>query len=263
MTTFVDLQQLSAAELNSNLPQVGGAMAYGGSVSPDVNWMIMAGDILSRADYALLFSRIGTAFGAGDGVTTFQIPDGRGRAIFGVGAPVWATIFAHTAVDTGANTIAVASNKALYTGVKVRVSTAGTLPSPLVAATDYYVVRISATSIKLATSRQNALGSTTTTGASSTPSVIDITTQGSGSITLTIQDYESIALGEYGGEQKHGQTIEELVAHAHIQMANDGNSSGSGGSPEDDDNPTESTGGSTPAPVLNPFVGMNWLMKVK
>ena len=42
------------------------------------------------------------------------------------------------------------------TGEKVRVSTTNTLPSPLVAGTDYWVIYVSATTIKLATSRLNA-----------------------------------------------------------------------------------------------------------
>lgn len=39
---------------------------------------------MSRATYSELFSVIGTAFGAGDGTTTFNVPDLRGRAVFGL-----------------------------------------------------------------------------------------------------------------------------------------------------------------------------------
>ncbi|MEM7324701.1 MAG: tail fiber protein [Actinomycetota bacterium] len=41
------------------------------------------GRLLNRNDFAGLFTAIGTTFGAGDGVTTFQIPDLRGRAVVG------------------------------------------------------------------------------------------------------------------------------------------------------------------------------------
>jgi len=38
---------------------------------------------VSRATYAALFAAIGTTYGAGDGSTTFSLPDLRGRAPFG------------------------------------------------------------------------------------------------------------------------------------------------------------------------------------
>ena len=41
------------------------------------------GRTISRADYAALFNIIGTRFGAGDGTTTFQIPDWRGTFMRG------------------------------------------------------------------------------------------------------------------------------------------------------------------------------------
>lgn len=179
----------------------------------------------------------------------------------GVGANSLTLDFAAASVNASTNEITVPSNNSLYTGTKVRFTTTGGLPAPLALATDYYVIRVSATVIKLATSRQNALGSSTTTGASSTPVPIDITTQGTGTHTLTVQGLSTRTLGERGGEETHTQTIEELVAHSHVQLANAGNSSGSGGSPEDDPNPTGSTGGSTPFNVVSPFLGINFIIK--
>lgn len=38
-----------------------------------------AGQAVSRTDYAALFTAIGTTYGAGDGSTTFNLPDLRGR----------------------------------------------------------------------------------------------------------------------------------------------------------------------------------------
>lgn len=43
------------------------------------------GSAVSRADYATLFSVIGTLYGEGDAVTTFNVPDRRGRVGMGVG----------------------------------------------------------------------------------------------------------------------------------------------------------------------------------
>lgn len=47
---------------------------YGGSVLPP-GWLWCDGSAISRVDYAELFAIIGTTFGAGDGSTTFNIPD--------------------------------------------------------------------------------------------------------------------------------------------------------------------------------------------
>lgn len=42
-------------------------------------WMICNGSAVSRTTYADLFAAIGTTYGVGDGSTTFNIPDLRGR----------------------------------------------------------------------------------------------------------------------------------------------------------------------------------------
>jgi microcystin-dependent protein len=50
-----------------------------GQQSDHENWLICDGRAISRTAYPELFTTIGTAFGAGDGSTTFNIPDLRGR----------------------------------------------------------------------------------------------------------------------------------------------------------------------------------------
>ncbi len=47
-------------------------------------WLPCDGRSLSRATYSELYSRIGGFYGSGDGSTTFNLPDFRGRAPFGV-----------------------------------------------------------------------------------------------------------------------------------------------------------------------------------
>ena len=51
--------------------------------TPPTHWLECNGAELSRATYSLLFAAIGTTYGAGDGTTTFLIPDR--RAAFGIG----------------------------------------------------------------------------------------------------------------------------------------------------------------------------------
>ena len=55
---------------------------FAGSVAPE-GWMLCDGRHLSRTEYAQLYSVIGTRYGTGDGFSTFQVPDFRGR--LGVG----------------------------------------------------------------------------------------------------------------------------------------------------------------------------------
>lgn len=57
------------------------ALGYPGVVP--AGWLFCDGAIVSRATYPTLFLAIGTIFGAGDGSTTFQLPDLRGEFLRG------------------------------------------------------------------------------------------------------------------------------------------------------------------------------------
>ncbi len=48
-------------------------------------WLLCDGQAVSRTDYVDLFELIGTNFGAGDGVATFNLPDYRGKFLRGLG----------------------------------------------------------------------------------------------------------------------------------------------------------------------------------
>lgn len=51
--------------------------------SPPDGYLKANGDLVSRTTYASLFAAIGTTFGAGDGSTTFKLPDLRGEFVRG------------------------------------------------------------------------------------------------------------------------------------------------------------------------------------
>jgi microcystin-dependent protein len=72
--------------LNQLVP-IGTIFEYAGSVTP-AGFLICDGSEISRTTYASLFNVIGTAFGAGNGFTTFNLPDKRGRVGVGVDASV-------------------------------------------------------------------------------------------------------------------------------------------------------------------------------
>jgi microcystin-dependent protein len=62
----------------------GSLMMYIASSAP-AGWLLCDGTAVSRVTYSALFSIIGTTYGAGDGLTTFQLPDTRGRTLIGGG----------------------------------------------------------------------------------------------------------------------------------------------------------------------------------
>lgn len=68
----------------SNQVPSGAISAYGGNSAP-TGWLICDGSAVNRTTYSSLYSAIGTTWGSGDGVTTFNIPDLRGRTIIGAG----------------------------------------------------------------------------------------------------------------------------------------------------------------------------------
>lgn len=83
-------------------------------------------------------------------------------------------VFAPAAVNTGTDIITVARD--FMTGEKVRFTTVTTLPAPLALATDYYIIRVSATEIQVAETLADAIAGTE----------INITTQGVGDHTATL-----------------------------------------------------------------------------
>lgn len=60
-----------------------GALAYFAESSAPTGYLKANGAAISRTLYAGLFAAIGTTFGAGDGSTTFNIPDLRGEFVRG------------------------------------------------------------------------------------------------------------------------------------------------------------------------------------
>lgn len=71
----------SFLKMNEIVPP-GTVVAYAGTTAPN-GWLLCDGAEISRSVFPALFSAIGTAHGSGDGVTTFRIPDYRGRFLRG------------------------------------------------------------------------------------------------------------------------------------------------------------------------------------
>ena len=79
------------AGVNSEVLQLLDSLQPVGDVKASVlsenhgNWLLCDGQAVSRAEYSELYALIGTHFGSGNGVTTFNVPDYRGKFLRGLG----------------------------------------------------------------------------------------------------------------------------------------------------------------------------------
>lgn len=60
----------------------GCVLPYGGTAAP-TGYLLCDGSPISRVTYSVLFGLLVTTYGVGDGVSTFNLPDLRGRSVFG------------------------------------------------------------------------------------------------------------------------------------------------------------------------------------
>ena len=83
-TADVDSEAITPAKLSPDvsITPTGSILAFAGSSSP-ANWLLCHGQAISRVTYAALFAVLGATYGSGDGSTTFNLPDLRGRVIAG------------------------------------------------------------------------------------------------------------------------------------------------------------------------------------
>lgn len=54
---------------------VGTIVQWHASIATPTRWLLCDGSNVSRATYALLFTKIGILYGAGDGINTFTLPN--------------------------------------------------------------------------------------------------------------------------------------------------------------------------------------------
>jgi microcystin-dependent protein len=77
----ITLQALSQSLINLLIPP-GEIRGFGGPNVP-AGWLVCDGHAVSRTAFASLFAAIGTYWGAGDNISTFNLPDMRGRSPIG------------------------------------------------------------------------------------------------------------------------------------------------------------------------------------
>ena len=98
----------------------GTIMAYGGASAP-TGYLLCDASAVSRTTYARLFAAVGTAFGTGDGSTTFNVPDLRDKVPLGKGSNN-ATLGVTTG-SAGASSVLTSASK---TGVTTATNSTGT-----------------------------------------------------------------------------------------------------------------------------------------
>lgn len=183
----------------ANIPAGIGPLPYSGASIP-TGWLECDGSAVSRTTYANLFSAIGTTWGGGDGSSTFNLPDFRNRAPIGAGT---GTVVEIVTASSGNGFTVSSNNEKWITGQSVVWSALSGFTTTGSEGPTYYVVRISATNIRFATTLALAQALTP-----------DITISGSGSCTLS-HTFTARTLGEYGGTDSHAQTVNELYSHNH------------------------------------------------
>ena len=94
---------LYASNSGSGIPS-GIIISYGGSTIPN-GWLLCDGSTVSRATYATLYTAIGNNWGAGDNVSTFNLPDLRGLFLRGVSGSsgIDPDVATRNAINSGGN----------------------------------------------------------------------------------------------------------------------------------------------------------------
>ena len=199
---------------------------------------------------------------AADFALNYQIalPLNEGRGIVNIGSAA----FTGQVTATNATNLFTTSNfytdiqYNLPTGTKIQLSSTGTLPTGVSSATDYYVIRLSTTTFKIATTLALALAGTALT----------FTDDGTGVISYTRQDNAIITeIGSIAGEYEHAMLGSELAPHSHTYTKASSQLGGSQGGPVQGFTDTAAVTGITGdsgslIPVISPTTGLNLFMKL-
>jgi microcystin-dependent protein len=116
---FAAYKTQAAANVTSSIAAlvmvpVGAIVPYAGIAVP-TNWWSCEGQEVSRISYPQIFAVVGTRWGAGDGSTTFNLPDLRGRTLVGM--------------DTSSARVTGATNVGITGGAQTVALTAAQMPA--------------------------------------------------------------------------------------------------------------------------------------
>lgn len=82
---------------------IGGMIDFTGTTAPNSSFVLPYGQAISRTTYSTYFAMVSTTYGTGDGSTTFNVPDLRGRVVAGKDDMGGSSANRLTAADDGLN----------------------------------------------------------------------------------------------------------------------------------------------------------------
>jgi len=83
VTASIADNSVTASKLASGAAFAAGMVMPTAATSAPSGWLLAYGQAISRSTYSDLFTAIGTTYGTGDGSSTFNVPDLRGRVVAG------------------------------------------------------------------------------------------------------------------------------------------------------------------------------------
>lgn len=221
-TVTIDHNLIVTAPHDNNIVPTGVVLPFAGPKSNiPYRFLYCDGNLYDKNIYPGLFSVIGYGWG-GDGVQYFRVPDGRGSFLRGTqDIPSYSAT-----INSVSDIITVGLHEYNHSGIPVTVT--GTLPPELSLSTVYWVIYVSTTTIRLASSHANAIAGT----------YIDFSATGSG---ITIYPWlapdassrRAIAPGGNTGDNVGTEEDHAIQQHTHTdvyKINNFADSSNSGGS---------------------------------
>ena len=177
---------------HSLLGLTGVVLPFAGATAPN-GWLLCTGQAVSRTTYSALYALIGTTYGAGDGSTTFNVPDLRGRVIAGADNMGGTAASRLTSAGSG-----VAGSLGSVGGAETHTLTTAQAPAHTHGGTAASAGAHTHTATAVATSGQNGLSPYT--GGQTGPTSGTLTTASNGAHTHTI------STDSQGGGGAHNNT---------------------------------------------------------
>lgn len=182
------------ASLGSGIP-AGTIAPYAGSTAP-TGWLLAYGQAVSRTgNTAGLFAAIGTQYGAGDGSTTFNLPDLRGRVLAGkddmggtAAGRMTVTLTGTKAATTNGNITGLSSTAGLSIGMRA------------------FGTGIGANAVITAITSATAL-------------TLSVNSTSTGATPIRFAVVDGATLGAVGGAHTHALAIEQMPSHTHTITA--------------------------------------------